>query len=216
MNRQRFSLLSIFPLAGTLVVSAQTSPPPTAAPQANSIVESSRISRFVAGPGDRPQGLLLRNGTFVNLSPGLSQQLPTSLSKNASVKVSGDLLTYDGSKTIEAHNITIAGVAYTEGVGGPVVGAAAPAPPPAAGPAASGPAGPPPPPPCAAGEPPPPPPPPGGPGRAAPPPPANGATAPPPPPAAGAPAGTPPPPAPDGAAPTPPPPAATPQTSQSG
>jgi hypothetical protein len=100
MNRTIFSLLSILPMAGTLIASAQAPPALPAAPQANSIIENSRISRYVAGSGDRPRGLLLRDGTFVNFPPGLSQQLPGSLPKNGSVRVSGNVLMYDGSRTI--------------------------------------------------------------------------------------------------------------------
>lgn len=177
MNRTIFSLLSILPVAGTLAINAQTPPIPPVAPQPESIFESSRISRFVAGPGDRLQGLLLRNGTFVNLSPELSQQMPTSFPKHALVQVSGNLLTYEGSRTIDARNITIAGVAYSGGMNPSAVVGTVPPPPP--GPAVVGLSVPPPP--CPVGGPPPPPP---GIGVGAPPPPPNGVGVPPPPPPA--------------------------------
>jgi hypothetical protein len=116
MNRTILSLLSLLTVTGTLAARAQAPPvnPPT-----NSTIVQSRISRFIAGPGDRPQGLLLRDGTFVNLSPGLSLQLPSSFPEKASVQVAGDALTYNGSRTIEAHNITIAGITYNEGPADP-------------------------------------------------------------------------------------------------
>src|ERR1700761_3164005 len=98
MNRKLLSLLPALPIVATLSALAQVpAPPPPAPGPVNSIVETSRISRFLAGPGDRPQGFLLRNGSFVTLGPGLAQQLPASIARNTSVRVSGDELSYNGN-----------------------------------------------------------------------------------------------------------------------
>ena len=156
MNRM---LMSFLPLVAATWVAAQ---PPVATP---SVTETSRVSRFVAGPGNRPQAVLLRNGTFVTFSPGLAQRLPSSLPKNASMRVSGQQFSYDGSRSIQARAVTIAGVSYNDagplaaspgivGAGGPSGGLS---PSPAAPPPPSPGAPPPPPPPAGPGKPPPPP-----------------------------------------------------------
>ena len=193
MNPSLPSILSLLSIVATLPAAAQS---PAAAPPvaANQIVETSRIARFLAGPGDRPQGFLLKNGTFVTLSPGLAQQLPATMKKNETIQVAGDALSYNGNKTIEARSVTVAGVGYLEAnpVAGPPAaqGMAAPAPPPPAPGAPPSPRAPrpglaaaPPPPPvaCGPGAPPPPPPPIAG-GPVAPPPAAPGNVPPPPPP----------------------------------
>jgi hypothetical protein len=200
MNRM---LMSFLPLVAVACAGAQVAAP------ANTSTETSKVSRFVAGPGDRPQGALLRNGTFVTFSPGLSQHLPASLSRNASLRVVGERFSYAGSRTIQARSVTIAGVSYNDDepvAGTPNIGPVGPGggrntlqPPPPQPPP------PPPPPPPAPGIPPPPPPPPIGRGGPPPPPP-PGAMIPSPlsagSPAAGAPgAATVPPPPPDGATP---------------
>jgi hypothetical protein len=163
MNRVLRSILPLLPVVATLSATAQA--PPAAAQ--NSVVETSRIARFLAGPGDRPQGVLLRNGTLVTFTPGLAQQLPATIAKGTAVRVAGDELTYNGSKTVEARTITVAGTSYQD-----VPSSTPPVPPPT--PAQPGPR-------AAAAPPPPPPPPPSPCGPVAPP------LPPPPPPAAGAP-----------------------------
>src|ERR1700679_2603963 len=113
---------------------------------------SSRISRVISGPDGRAQGLLLRNGTFVNLSHDLSQQIPAGVSRRALVNVSGPVYGVGSDRTIEAQQITIAGIAYNDvqGAGAgpagqpPPNGALAPPPPPG-GPGAPTPSPPPPP-----------------------------------------------------------------------
>lgn len=166
--------------------------------------ETSRISHLVAGPDGRPQGFLLRNGTFVTLSPGLAQQMPTTVRRNTTVRVRGPEYASSGQKTIQAQTVTIAGVAYKDVAGSPMMPAAAGvAAPPRLSPGTPG-AAPPPPPGGAPGAVPPPPPPPvGGPGAVPPPPPPPpcGVAAAPPPPATNPQT----PPAPTGAAPAPPP-----------
>ncbi|MEK6398194.1 MAG: hypothetical protein V4734_08920 [Terriglobus sp.] len=133
--------------------------------------------------------MILRNGTFVSLSPGLAQRLPLEMSKSAQVQVAGDEFTYSRTKTIQARTITIAGVSYTDDA-------------PRVGPDGAGPVGPvdgPPPPPREVGGP-----------RSGPRPP-RPCDAPPPPPAGTGPAdgqpamtpGVPPPPPPSGGAPSP-------------
>src|ERR1700733_3911534 len=183
MNRM---LMSLLPLVAVACAGAQAPAP------LNTVTETSRVARFVAGPGDRPQGALLRNGTFVTFSPGLAQRLPASLSKNASLQVVGEEFSYQGSKTIQARSVTIAGVSYNdEGPmpGNPNFGPSGPGgEPKAVLPPPPLPRVPPPPPPGATTPPPPPPPagapPAGAPGAAlAPPPPSDRATPPPPPPA---------------------------------
>jgi hypothetical protein len=160
MNRALKTMLP-FLVAAHAVAQSPAAPPPSLTA---SVTESSHVTRFVAGPGDRPQGLILRNGTFVALSPSLAQRLPVSLHKGTSLQVTGEALTYDGSRTVQARSITIAGVAYADDPAG--VGGGTPM-----GPATTAPPPPPPPPPGRAGAPPPPPPPCG---VAAPPPPADG------------------------------------------
>jgi hypothetical protein len=205
MNRALQCLLPFVAAVSAVAQVPAATPPPASA--SNTITESSRIARFVAGPGDRPQGLLLRNGTFVALSPRLAQELPASLHKGTALQVTGEELSYAGSKTVQARTITIAGVAYPDEppamAGGPA-GVQAPPPPGA----------PPPPAPMAgAGAPPPPPPPrrPGAPLAPPPPPPAPCGVTPPTPDAKGTPPAppakeaVPPPPAPDGGTPAVPP-----------
>ena len=115
MNHRLRFFLPVLPIVATVSVAAQPpSPPALVLGQANSVVETSRVARFLAGPGDRPQGLLLRNGTFVTLRPSLAQQLPPTIGRNASIRVAGDELSYNGNKTIEAHSITVAGVSYED------------------------------------------------------------------------------------------------------
>ena len=111
MNRIAMSLL---PFVAAACAAAQP-PVPTA-----SVTESGRVAGFVAGPGDRPQGVLLRNGTFVTFSPGLAQRLPASLSKRATLQVVGERFSYAGSQTIQARTVTIAGVSYNDD--GPAAG----------------------------------------------------------------------------------------------
>jgi hypothetical protein len=163
MNRALQSILPFVAVASAVAQAPAAAPPPPAAGIA--ITESSRVARFVAGPGDRPQGLVLRNGTFVALSPALSQRLPATLHKGTSLHVTGDEFVYDGSKTLQATSITVAGNAYADAplpmVADPAA-AAQPAPPPGPGapplPRAVGPGAPPPPPPGGPAMPPPPPP----------------------------------------------------------
>jgi hypothetical protein len=168
MDRKFALALPIVPMIVTLVAAAQL---PLPGAQSQSTVETSRISRFLAGPGDRPQGFLLRNGTLVMLPPGLGQQLPATMNKNTTVRVSGDELLYDGNKTIQARSISVNGVDYND-VGpatvpprpapGPAAAPPGPPPPPAPGRPGPGPGGamppplPPPPGPCAVAVPPPP------------------------------------------------------------
>ena len=196
MNQQLFSLS--FLLVAVSAGAQAPANPSVPLPGASEATVTSRVSRYVAGPGDRPQGLLLRNGTFVALSPALAQRMPESSSKSASVQVTGEEFTYSGSKTIQARTITLAGVSYTDdGPAGRAPGIASPAgdpPPPPPPPRAPRMARPGPPPPC---------------GAPAPPPPPAPASAVPPPPGAGSPPSGPgvaaPPPPPDGAMPAPPP-----------
>jgi len=149
MNRM---LMSFLPLVAVVCAGAQ------APALANTVTETSKVARFVAGPGDRPQGALLRNGTFVAFSPALSQRLPATLSKSAPMHVVGQGFSYEGSKTIQASSVTIAGVSYNDD--GPLAsGPNAVPPPPAPGvppQLLSGPGGPPPPPPGRTTPPPPP------------------------------------------------------------
>lgn len=198
MNRKLRSIVPILSMAASVTALAQGTPPPA---QSTPVVETSRISRFMAGAGDRPLGLLLRNGTFVTFSPGLAQQLPPSIDRGSLVRVSGNELVYNGSKTVEARSISIAGVAYQdtpgvppppvppspvppppsrpptgERVGQPGAQMMAPPAPPRRGPRAMA-VPPPPPAPCGLAAPQPPPPPPAA-GAHAPVPPAPGATQP--------------------------------------
>lgn len=179
MNRM---LMSFLPLLAVACAGAQ------APALANTVTETSKVARFVAGPGDRPQGALLRNGTFVIFSPGLAQRLPATLSKSAPLQVIGDGFSYEGGKTIQARSVTIAGVSYNDD--GPMPGNPDVGPGPGAEPHAV------PPPPLPSVPPPPPP---------------SSATLPPPPPRGALPAGVPGPahvpPPPDGATPPPQPPA---------
>ena len=103
MNRM---LMSFLPLAAVACAGAQAPIP------ASTVTETSRVARFVPGPGDRLQGALLRSGTFVAFSPGLAQRLPASLSENASLQVVGEEFSYEGSKVIQARSVTIAGGSY--------------------------------------------------------------------------------------------------------
>ena len=112
-------VMSFLPLLTVACAVAQT---PVSAP---TVTETGRVSRFLPGPGDRPQGVLLRNGTFVTFSPGLAQRLPASLPRKASVQVVGEEFTYDGSKGIQAQTVTIAGTSYNDPV--PLPGTAYPA-----------------------------------------------------------------------------------------
>lgn len=112
MNHQLLSV-SFFLAAISAGAQAPGNPPPPPSTPAR-VTETSRIARFLAGPGDQLQGLMLRNGTFVALSPGLVQRIPSGLSKSASVQVAGDAFSYGGSKTIRARTITIAGVSYAD------------------------------------------------------------------------------------------------------
>jgi hypothetical protein len=157
MNQALRTILSLLPVAATLSAAGQAPPVPT---QANPVVETSHIARFLAGPNDRPQGLLLRNGTFVIFSPTLAQQLPAAINRGTAVRVAGDELIYDGNKTVAARSISIAGVSYQDAL--PSTAPPVPPPPPAqpgTGVAAAPPPPPPPPPPCRTVAPPPPPPP---------------------------------------------------------
>ena len=176
MNRLLPFAVSFF----ALPLVAQTLPaPPTGAPPSapartasvslDPVTQHSRIAHTLEGPDGRPQGFLLRNGTFVSLTPGLSQQLPTSLQRGASLTVSG-FPGREGAKTIQARSVTVAGVSYSDAAGVALLAGGAPRPPAPQRPAAPGAVAPPPPPPVVVpGAPAPPPPPPGGPG--APPPP---------------------------------------------
>ncbi len=80
---------------------------------------SSRVSRVVAGPDGRAQGLFLHNGTFVNLSPALAQQVPLHSRQNA-VSVSGPAYNSGSDSTIQAQQLTIGGASYNNpgGLGG--------------------------------------------------------------------------------------------------
>ncbi|WP_446742417.1 hypothetical protein [Silvibacterium acidisoli] len=111
MNHQILSIPLFLAAVSAGAQAPGNSPPP---PSAAQVAETSHIARFVAGPGDRLQGLMLRNGTFVVLSPGLAQRIPSTLRKSASVQVAGDEFSYSGSKTIQARAITIAGVSYAD------------------------------------------------------------------------------------------------------
>lgn len=130
--------LSLIPVAGVCTALAQTPVPP--AGPFNIVTRTGKIARVLAGPGDRPQGFLLRDGTFVILPPGLSQRMPSTLFTNTSIRVAGDEFTYDGSRTIHAQHILLAGISYD---------VPPPAPAPLPRPAVSRPAPPPLPSPCA-------------------------------------------------------------------
>lgn len=159
MNRM---LMSFLPLVAVACAGAQV------APAANTVTENSKVSRFVAGTGDRPQGALLRDGTFVAFSPELAQRLPASLPRNSSLQVVGESFSYESNRTIQARSVTIAGVSYNDAgpvAGTPDIGPSGPSGP-GGGPGALPPLPPPPapgvpPPPSGRGGPPPPPPPPG-------------------------------------------------------
>src|ERR1700761_1497510 len=84
MNRLLIFIALIAPPVFSQTPAAPLPPNPNqpgvAAPvPAATVTTSSRISRVIAGPDGRAQGLLLRNGAFVNLSPGLSQQIPVGI-----------------------------------------------------------------------------------------------------------------------------------------
>lgn len=119
MNR---ILLSLTPVVAVCTALGQTPAAPPE-PSSNIITETGKIARVLAGPGDRPQGFLLRNGTFVVLPPGLSRRMPPTLSTNTSVRVAGDEFTYHGNRTIQARHILLAGISYDD------VAPAVPAPP---------------------------------------------------------------------------------------
>lgn len=110
MNR---AFLFLVPIAAAFTALGQTPNVPLATP-IKIVTESSKVSRFVAGPGSRLQGFLLRNGTFVILSPGLSQQLLSTISSNASISVVGDEFSYDGNHTIQAQRVNVAGTSYDD------------------------------------------------------------------------------------------------------
>lgn len=172
MNRLHLSILPIVSIVATVAGAAQVAPPAPPPPiQGTSIVVTGRISRVLTGPEGRPQGFLLRNGTFVTLSPTLAQQLPTTIGRNSSVRLSGGEFSYHGDKTIAASSLTVAGVSYedtapvgpppgTPGPGLPSAVPPSPPPPSTAGQLGPGPRGPVagPPSPCGPGGPPSPPP----------------------------------------------------------
>lgn len=128
MNRISFSLI---PVVAVCTALGQTPAARSAAPS-NIITETGKIARVLAGPGDRPQGFMLRNGTFVILPPGLSRQMPSTLSTNTPIRVAGDEFTYNGNRTIQAQRILIAGISYDDvppAVPPPCPSAAVPTPP---------------------------------------------------------------------------------------
>jgi hypothetical protein len=217
MNRTLFLLALAVPPAFSQTPAAPP-PPNVTQPGAPTPIAaatgttSSHITRVVTGPDGRAQGLLLRNGMYVNLSPRLSQQIPAGISHRASVSASGPEFGTGSDKTIQAQQITIAGVAYNDVAG--MEGAPAGPPPPNGGAVPPPPGGlrgavpPPPPPPCANGAVPPP-------GAGAPPPPPpTGVSAPPPVPTANGGVPVAPPPADTAAPATAPPQPATPPSTQ--
>ncbi len=110
MNR---ILLSLVPVAAAYTALGQTPGAQPASP-ADIVSESGKVKWFVAGPCARPQGFLLRNGTFVILPPGLSQQMPATIPANAPISVAGSEFIYDGSRTIQARRVLLAGVTYED------------------------------------------------------------------------------------------------------
>ncbi len=98
MNR---ILLSLVPFAVACTALGQR-PGVRPAATANIVTESGKVARFVAGPGDRPQGFLLRNGTFVILPPSLSQRMPSTIPADTSIGVAGEEFTYPGSRTMHS------------------------------------------------------------------------------------------------------------------
>ncbi len=110
MNRM---LLPLIPIAAVCTALGQTLAAPPAA-SANVVTKTGKIARVLAGPGNRPQGFLLHDGTFVILPPGLSQQMPPTLSTNTSLRVAGEEFKHQGSRTIHAQRLLLAGISYDD------------------------------------------------------------------------------------------------------
>jgi hypothetical protein len=151
--------------------------PTPARPQVPMVTESSRVRAFNAGPGGEVHSVYLRNGSVIDLSPGIGGQLGPTIRKGEKITVTGTKSEINGQSLVEAASIRLNDQTFSANgsAAGPL--AAGVAPPPAGTPQPlGGQDGPPPPPPGFEAGPPPPPP-----SGAAPPPPPDGMAPPPPP-----------------------------------
>jgi hypothetical protein len=172
--------------------------PTPARPQVPMVTESSRVRAFNAGPGGEVHSVYLRNGSVIDLSPGIGGQLGPTIRKGEKITVTGTKSEINGQSLVEAASIRLNDQTFSAngsaagplaaGVAPPPAGTPQPSPAPAARrknriaptadapPSLGGQDGPPPPPPGFEAGPPPPPP-----SGAAPPPPPDGMAPPPPP-----------------------------------
>ena len=211
MNIPSYLRMTALGLAFSSVAFAQNPPPapppippatqapipaaPGASIQLPVVTQSSRIRAFNAGPGGEVRSLYLQNGSVVDLTPALGEQVGPAVRKGAKITVTGAKSEINGQTLVEAASVqvndqTFSSNALSVNPLGPGALAEAVAPPPptprrknrAAAPAPCGVAPDAPPPPPDFGGPPPPPD-----GMAPPPPPPDGMAPPPPPPGIGPP-----------------------------
>jgi hypothetical protein len=104
-------VLSLLPVLVVSVAQGQTPNLPSSA-TANIATENSQVVRLLSGPGNRVEGLLLQDGTFVMMPLGLSQKLPKDISEGTSVSAAGEVFTRHGSRTMHAQRLRVAGVSY--------------------------------------------------------------------------------------------------------
>jgi hypothetical protein len=200
LNINRLILIAALSPVFSLAALGQTPPPPPMAQvqAGQATTHSSRVAAVIYGPQGEVQGLTLRDGVAVTLSPDLGMRLQSNVIRGSRVQVSGIQRVIAGQTSLVAQSLTANGQTFvassTPNPGPGLVSGTLPLPPPPAAP--RGPLGsavrrqdaPPPPPPNRAALAPPPPP--ANAGQPGPPPPPDGSAPPNPP------AGTPPPPQP--------------------
>jgi hypothetical protein len=109
-------LVAALGLAFASVAFAQSQPPapptspadvPPAFSQFPVVTQSSRIRAFNAGPGGELRSLYLRNGSVVDVTPALGEELGAAVRKGEKITVTGTKSRINGQSLLEAASIQL-------------------------------------------------------------------------------------------------------------
>lgn len=122
---------AILPSSGTVLRLAPGAPPAIPPAPLTTVSEANVVEQVLTNAEKEPDLLILKNGTLVRLPPSLREGASDLFKPGASIQIEGEGGTYDGTKSVHARRIVIAGRELVDRgpLGGPPPAPPAPPPP---------------------------------------------------------------------------------------